>query len=215
MKKTYWKRRVCVLAGGGSDSSVLVAQRLALGWEVHPLYVRSGFIWESAELYWLRRFLRGLRSPRLKPLVVVEAPMGSIIPGHWGLSGRGVPATGSSWDSVYLPGRNLVLLSQAAVYCGRADIGLVEMAVLKGNPFRDAQPRFLKMMGRASGEALGRPIRFSAPYRLLSKERVLALVPDFPTELTFSCLRPKGLRHCGACSKCEERLMVIGPSPRS
>ena len=39
----------------------LVAERLRRGWEVHPLYVRSGFIWEKAELHWLRRLLRALR----------------------------------------------------------------------------------------------------------------------------------------------------------
>jgi 7-cyano-7-deazaguanine synthase len=26
-----------------------------------------------------------------------------------------------------------------------------------------------------------------------------------PWELTFSCIRPIGIRHCGRCNKCEER----------
>jgi 7-cyano-7-deazaguanine synthase len=26
-----------------------------------------------------------------------------------------------------------------------------------------------------------------------------------PLELTFSCIRPAGERHCGSCNKCAER----------
>ena len=86
------------------------------------------------------------------------------------------------------------------------------MAVLKGNPFPDARPRFLRQMSKATGLALGAKLRITAPYLKLSKDQVLRLVKGFPVELTFSCLAPKGLRHCGACSKCEERL---GATPRS
>ncbi len=197
--------RVCVLVSGGIDSSVLMAEMLRRGYEVSPLYVRSGFIWERAELVWLKRLLRALRCPLLHPLTVIEVPMAPILGGHWSLSGRGVPATGSAWDSVYLPGRNLILLSQAAVFCAQRGIGLVALGVLKGNPFRDARLSFLAVMGKAASSALGARLRIIAPYRRLSKKAVLKRVPGFPIELAFSCLKPKGLRHCGVCNKCEER----------
>jgi 7-cyano-7-deazaguanine synthase len=28
---------------------------------------------------------------------------------------------------------------------------------------------------------------------------------DYPLELTFSCINPKGALHCGRCNKCHER----------
>ncbi|MDP3543948.1 MAG: 7-cyano-7-deazaguanine synthase [Elusimicrobiota bacterium] len=31
------------------------------------------------------------------------------------------------------------------------------------------------------------------------------LARRFPLELTFSCLRPRGVKPCGNCSKCAER----------
>ncbi|MBI3554160.1 MAG: 7-cyano-7-deazaguanine synthase [Elusimicrobia bacterium] len=209
------RKKVCVLASGGADSSALLADLLGQGFEVHPLYARAGFLWEKAEQHWLKRMLRALRSPRLRPLSVVDIPMGDLPRSHWSRSGRGVPAPGSSWDSVYLPGRNLLLLSEAAVFCRRRGIGVVALAVLRGNPFRDAEARFLKSMAGAANAALGANLRIVAPYRRLSKAAALARAPGLPLELTFSCLKPRGLEHCGACSKCEERDALIARGPRS
>src|SRR4051794_26259914 len=82
---------VCVLASGGLDSSVLIAELLAAGRRVFPLYVRGGFRWEEAELFWLRRFLRSLKRTGLEPLAVADVPVDWALKGHWGLTGRGVP----------------------------------------------------------------------------------------------------------------------------
>ena len=202
--------RVCVLVSGGVDSSILVADLLAQGREVHPLYVRCGYRWERAELAWLKRLLRRLASPRLRPLAIVHQPMRRIIGGaHWSLGAKGVPAAGSAWESVHLPGRNLLLFSEAAVFCRLRGIGVVAQAVLKGNPFSDATPRFRRLMEGAIRCALGAPIRLEAPYSRLTKKQVLRRAPGFPLSLTFSCLRPKGSGHCGRCSKCEERQWVL------
>ena len=45
---------------------------LERGHEVHPFYVSSGFYWEKAELHCLKRFLRALRGPKLKPLTDLQ-----------------------------------------------------------------------------------------------------------------------------------------------
>ena len=202
--------RVCVLVSGGIDSCVLTAEMLRRGHEVHPLYVREGLRWESAELYWLRRFLRRLAAPRLKPLTVLDAPVRALWgKSHWSLSGRGVPKVGSPWIKVYLPGRNLLLLAQAGVFCSSRGIGAIAVALLKGNPFRDATPAFRRSMERSLAEALGRPISILVPYNKLDKAAMSQRVPGLPLELTFSCLAPRGLRHCGVCAKCEERGWVL------
>jgi 7-cyano-7-deazaguanine synthase len=205
---------ICILVSGGVDSSILVAETLRQGVEVAPLYVRAGFIWEKAELFWLRRLLRRLRHPSLRPLTVVDAPVAPFYGDHWGLSGVGVPAGDSPDDSVYLPGRNLILLSQASVFCAQRGGLAVALAILKGNPFPDAATAFLKCMQRSASLALGRRIRLTTPYRRLTKEQVLKRANGFPIELTFSCLKPRGLRHCGACNKCEERFGAINRNNR-
>lgn len=202
-------RRACVLASGGLDSCVLVADMLRRGYEVHPLYVRCGLRWEPVELVWLKRYLRALRHPRLKPLALAEAPVAALWGRHWSLGGHGTPSASAAWDSVYLPGRNLTLLCQAGLFCHRRRIPLIVQAVLKGNPFPDASPRFFRAMEWALREALRSRLRISAPYAGLGKDRVARLIAGLPLDLTFSCLKPKGLKHCGRCSKCEERRKVV------
>jgi 7-cyano-7-deazaguanine synthase len=202
-------KKVCVLASGGFDSSVLLADFLERGFEVHPFYVSSGFYWEKAELHWLKRFLRAERSPKLKPLTIADVPMRWIMGGHWSLTGKGVPSSRAAWDSVYLPGRNLLLLSQAGVFAATHDIPLIVLGVLRGNPFADSKPRFLRDMESAINDALGSRLKISAPYTMLHKAAVARLAARlakrFPLDLTFSCLHPRGLKPCGRCSKCGER----------
>lgn len=208
------RKKACVLASGGFDSCVLIADLLERGYEVHPFYVSSGFYWEKAELYWLRRFLSALTDRRLKPLTVAETPMGWIMKGHWSLTGKGVPSSRAAWDSVYLPGRNLLLLSQAGVYAATHGIPLIVLGVLRGNPFADSRPRFLKDMQAAINHALRSRLKVEAPYTRLGKAAVARLAGRlagrFPLELTFSCLRPRGVRPCGRCSKCAERSAGLG-----
>lgn len=204
-------KKVCLLVSGGLDSAALLAELLSRGREVHPLYVRCGMVWEEAELFWLRRQLRALAGPRLRPLCVVQAPMAPLLAPHWSLTGRRVPPAGSPWDSVHLPGRNLLLLSEAGILCWRRGLRTIALAVLKGNPFLDARPAFFKAMEAALRESLGVRLSVTAPYRLLSKREVGRRVPALPWALTFSCLKPRGLRPCGGCSKCEER-SLLGPA---
>jgi 7-cyano-7-deazaguanine synthase len=197
--------QVCVLVSGGVDSSILVADLLRRGRVVHPLYVRCGLIWEKAELRSLRRVLAALKSPRLKPLTVSELPVGPLISRHWSVTGRGVPGRRSAWDSVYLPGRNLLLAGQAGLFCSARGIPVIALGLLKGNPFPDARPAFLRRTQALLSRAFGVSLRLTVPYSRLTKRQVAGRLPGFPLEMTFSCLRPRGLRHCRACSKCEER----------
>lgn len=195
------RRRVCVLVSGGLDSAALILELSRGGAEVHPLYVRCGFRWERAELHWLRRLLSRLRRPGLFPLTVSGASVARP-PGHWAVTGRGVPVAG---ESVYLPARNIVLLAAGAALAASRGLDAIALAVLKGNPFPDGSPRFMRLMGRALTAGLGRPVEVLAPYRRLSKAQVARRAArELPRELLFSCLNPRGLRPCGRCDKCAE-----------
>ena len=109
-------RAVVALVSGGLDSLILVRTLLDGRAVVHPVYVRGGLVWEFAELRWVRRWLRALRDPRLKALRILDVSFRSLYPDHWSLTGRGVPSANSPETAVYLPGRNVLLLSAAAVY---------------------------------------------------------------------------------------------------
>ena len=197
-----------MLASGGLDSAVLLGT-LARRHAVHPLYVRCGLAWERAEQRLLARFLAALharRGLRVAPLARVDLPVAPLYgAAHWSVSGRGVPGRRAATSSNYLPGRNLLLASLAAVHCARHRLPALALALLTDNPFADATPAFLADLGRLASRALGTPIAIRAPFRQLEKAAVIRRGRDLPLALTLSCTRPRGLRHCGRCTKCAER----------
>ena len=200
----------CVLLSGGLDSAVLLRRSLQRGRPVVPLYVRCGFVWEAAELLWLRRLLRALRTPSLRPLQVIDLPMRPVYGPHWSFTGRHVPGPQSADAAVYLPGRNALLLTAAAIVAAREGASSIALGVLRGNPFGDATPRFFTTLSSAVSQALRRPIRIVAPLRRLNKAQLIRSSAHTPLALTFSCLRPqRGGSHCGRCNKCAERRLAF------
>lgn len=198
-----------VLTSGGVDSAVLVSQLLRQHRQVQPIYVRCGFRWEAAELRSLRRLLQVVRCGALKQLLILDVPLRSAYGAHWGFSGARVPGARSADAAVYLPGRNMLLLSHAAVACARQGIDRIAIGLLKSNPFSDASPQFLRRMGQALTLALGRRTRILAPLRHLSKKDVVRLGRRAPLALTFSCIDPRRHQHCGRCNKCAERRRAL------
>jgi len=199
------RRGIVTLVSGGLDSCVLVTTLLRQGATVVPLYVRSGLVWEAAEGLWLRRWLSWLRHARLNSLTVVDMPLRWLYHGHWSLTGRTIPSGVSASAAVYLPGRNVVLLSCAAILATRCGLSTLAIGTLAGNPFGDATPDFFKAFAACLRRALGHPIRVIAPFLRVPKRDIVTAAPPQLCALTFSCLKPRGTRHCGRCNKCAER----------
>lgn len=196
----------CVLVSGGVESAALIAWALRRGGRVFPVYVQGGHAWEGAELRALRRLLDETRAPRLQPLQLLRVPVAPLYcRAGWSLSGRGVPSATSRDERVYLPGRNVLLLAEAAVFCAERGIGRVALGTLVSNPFADATPAFLKAMARALSLGLGRRLSILTPFGRLHKTDVIARTKGVPWRLTFSCLAPRRGRACGRCNKCAER----------
>ena len=135
----------------------------------------------------------------------MDLPLRSLYGSHWSLTGRNVPSSRSRDGAVYLPGRNVLLITHAAILCARRNIGTIVLGTMKGNPFTDASARFLAQLARCLTQALHHPIRIATPLRRFGKAQVIGAASGTPLGLTFSCLRPVGRRHCGRCNKCGER----------
>jgi 7-cyano-7-deazaguanine synthase len=196
---------VAVLTSGGLDSAILLGEVAQCCREVHPLYVRFGLCWEAAELAWLRRFLQALDRPAVRPLHVLEMPVTDLYGAHWSLTGEGVPDDRTGDEAVFLPGRNVLLLAKAMLWCHLHGVGAVALAPLESNPFPDATPQFFAAYQEAVNRGIAGRVEVLRPYVGLSKAAVMERGRDLPLELTFSCLRPVGERHCGLCNKCGER----------
>jgi 7-cyano-7-deazaguanine synthase len=193
------------------DSSVLVAHEADRG-TVQPIYVSAGLAWEEPERELVTQLLA---SPpfggRIKTLVRLESPVADAYPStHWAL--RGTPPAYDTPDSdVYLVGRNVLLLSKAAVYCALQGISRIAVGPLAGNPFPDATPEFFAAMAAALSLGLDWRVEIAAPFASLGKSQVVARGAELgvPWELTLSCMRPVQSSHCGRCSKCRERLQAF------
>jgi len=196
---------VCALISGGVDSAVLVWRELEAGAEVHPVYVTAGMTWEPVERRCLDRFLEGIATPRLQALHVLSLPLGDVYGTHWSVDGTGAPDYEAPDEAVYLPGRNIVLLSKAAIYCALNGIPRIAIGVLSANPFPDATDEFFASVGRALTLGLDYRLEIERPFSGLHKVDVVRMGAHLPLELTFSCVRPAGDLHCGDCNKCRER----------
>lgn len=200
--------RPCVLVSGGIDSAIAVAEAARDRGPVLPVYVRSGLVWESAERYWLDRFLPTLPEGSALPLEVLDLPSEDLYGRHWSVTGEDPPGEDTPDAAVYLPGRNLLLLSKAGVLAAESGCGSIVMGPLSANPFPDGTPGFFRAMGEAIGVGMGLegPMPIETPLAGLTKAEAIRRGADLPLELTLSCLDPTDdHRHCGRCNKCAER----------
>jgi 7-cyano-7-deazaguanine synthase len=234
--------KVCVLVSGGLDSCVLLGVMAQQFREIIPVYIQCGLRWEKAEIYWLRKYLKMLDRDSscarnksvaiphsvIHPLTVLCLPVRDVYGPHWSLPkldqnsvamgptnyrSDQVPDRDSGDEQVYLPGRNLLLLSKAAVYCARERIPIIAMGQLRGNPFPDATPRFFRSAEKTLSSGLNYPIRILTPFLTLSKAEVLQAGKrqGLPLNLSFSCLAPiRNRLPCRKCNKCAEWERAMG-----
>jgi 7-cyano-7-deazaguanine synthase len=200
-----------VLLSGGLDSAVLLVEEAARG-QVQPIYVSAGLSWERAERAAVTQYLGAIAAKHpLPPLASLSVDMTDIYPAaHWAVQGH-PPGYHTPDEQVYLPGRNIILLGKAGVYCASAGIGRLVLGTLDHNPFPDATPAFRSAMESALSLGLGHRLTIEAPYARVSKTEVIrrGVALGVPLALTLSCMNPveeKGrAQHCGVCSKCRER----------
>ena len=195
---------MAVLTSGGIESAVLIGTSLAAQRTVYPLYLRAGLAWEAAELPALEAFLKAVARPNLQPLTVLDVPVADLYDGHWSLTGD-APDAAAPDEDFYLPGRNVLLLSKALVWCRMRRIAELAIGSLGTNPFPDATAEFFAEFAAVVGRAVGGNLRVTAPFSGMTKEAVLERGRDLPLQFTLSCMSPAGGLHCGRCGKCFER----------
>ena len=203
-----------VLLSGGLDSAVLLADEAARG-DVQPIYIGAGLAWEPAERSMVEALLRtDPLAGRTRQMVALSVDMRDVYAAtHWAVTGT-PPAYDTPDEDVYLPGRNVILLTKAGVYCAAAGIDRIVLGTLGHNPFPDATAEFRLAMARALSLGLAHELKVDAPYAEMSKAEVIrrGTALGVPFKLTLSCMSPVVNaagptlpRHCGTCSKCRER----------
>src|SRR6185369_1538502 len=164
-----------VLASGGLDSSILIGHLLRQERQVQPFYIRTGVSWQAEELAGLERFLQAVASKGLAQLVVLELPLQDLYDGHWSVTGQQVPRADSPDEAVFLPGRNALLLVNAAVWSQLHGIGELAMAPLGTSPFDDASAAFFRDFEAAVNYGGQRELHLARPFGEFNKRQVMAL----------------------------------------
>lgn len=196
---------LAVLVSGGLDSAILLGEALRAYRTVYPLYVRTGLHWEAVERAHLDRFLTAIHTPALQKLQVFDEPVRDVYGSHWSITGEGVPAADTPDEAVFLPGRNVLLLTKPLIWCHLHRVPELALAPLGSNPFPDATTVFFERFAEVVNRAIEGHVRVIRPYATLHKRDVLRRGVGMPLEMTFSCIQPRKGKHCGRCNKCFER----------
>ena len=225
---------VAVLISGGLDSAILLGDMLRQSQVVQPISIRCGLHWEAIEHAHLERYLAALRDAideppgssrreipsdctfsaginpaarhaTLLPLVILEEPVRDLYGDHWSVTGNGVPTATDPDPLVFLPGRNVLLLTKAILWCHLHQVPAIALGSLGTNPFPDATPEFFRTLEACVNMAVEGKVEIRLPYGGMKKTEVMRRGVGLPLELSFSCIAPVGERHCGRCNKCAER----------
>ncbi len=202
-----------VLLSGGMDSMV------ALWWALdatYDQYEALTFIYGSREEKVSTECARNIADRagiehRLLELAVLK----KISKGHSALMADGpeVPDGLGSTGSVWVPGRNLVLLSVAGSYAevmgGAVDV-IVGFDEEEARTFPDNSKRFVENLNHTLADSvIEGEVKVVAPLIGLDKAGIagLSFEMDVPVELSCSCYRPAGFSgglpvHCGRCQSC-------------
>jgi len=200
-------RTAILLASGGLDSTTMAYWLTQKGIRFSPLFVNYGQHCAETELSTLRKLL-----PKecLKHLIVVD--VSSV---YNGSESRLIQET-DLWtekidkDDLYLPYRNILLLSIAAARAQSAGGGDVYTAFINSNHAVeiDCSAGFFEQLAsllRAYGG-----VRVKMPFRFKSKLQVarLGVKLGVPIGETFSCQVNSDVP-CGACPNCVDRLEAL------
>ena len=135
-----------------------------------------------------------------RPLRILDLPVADLYDEHWSITGRQVPGADTPDEAVFLPGRNVLLLAKAMLWCHLHGVPAVALGLLASNPFPDATPAFFAAYQDVVNQAVGGHVEVLRPFAGLHKEDLVRRGRDLPLELTFSCIRPAFLTGRVLCS---------------
>jgi len=104
-----------------------------------------------------------------------------------------------------IPLRNLTLLGLAVhKLAGHGPLALV-LGTTADNCYRDGSREYFDLCEDVLSIEAGRPVRVLTPLIGMTKIEVIRASSRQTLTGSFSCVDPRGGRHCGACIKCGRR----------
>lgn len=195
---------VILLLSGGIDSTTMLAQLTGEGKEVHALSFDYGQR-HAVELEYAKR---NAAHYQVATHHVIKIDYGPMAEGNI-LTGREAEV-----NTVYVPGRNLMMLSSAAAYAEAKAIGDIYFAANAddGQRFPDCSQAFVSALNELWQSCSNtKGVKVHVPLIHLTKVDVIekALALEVGLQNTMSCYTPSGQQACGQCLSCTLRKEAI------
>ena len=200
--------KAVVVFSGGQDSTTCLIQALAQYDEVHAITFNYGqrHSQEIAVAQTIAAEL-GVTAHKVLDLALLnELAISSLtrdaIPVSTQLQENGLPNT-------FVPGRNILFLTLAAVYAYQvgAEVVITGVCETAFSGYPDCRAEFVKALNRALCLGLEKPLRLVTPLMWLNKAQTWALADrhgrlDYVRERTLTCYNGVVGDGCGSCPAC-------------
>ena len=200
--------KAVVVFSGGQDSTTCLIQALAQYAEVHAITFNYGqrHSQEIAVAQTIAAEL-GVTAHKVLDLALLnELAISSLtrdaIPVSTQLQENGLPNT-------FVPGRNILFLTLAAVYAYQvgAEVVITGVCETDFSGYPDCRDEFVKALNRALCLGLEKPLRLVTPLMWLNKAQTWALADrhgrlDYVRERTLTCYNGVVGDGCGSCPAC-------------
>ncbi|CDG20125.1 7-cyano-7-deazaguanine synthase [Xenorhabdus poinarii G6] len=206
-------KRAVVVFSGGQDSTTCLIQALRQYDEVHCVTFDYGQH-HRAEIDVACRISKELGATAHKVLDVTllnELAISSLtrdnipIPDFSESEKSGLPST-------FVPGRNILFLTLAAIYAYQVEAEAVITGVCETDfsGYPDCRDEFVKALNKAVSLGIARDLRFETPLMWLNKAETWALADyyqklDFVRNQTLTCYNGIQGDGCGECAACHLR----------
>lgn len=204
-------RKAVVVFSGGQDSTTCLIQALAHYDEVHAITFNYGQR-HSQEIAVAQAIAGELGVTAHKVLdlsLLNELAISSLtrdaIPVSSALQDNGLPNT-------FVPGRNILFLTLAAVYAYQvgAEVVIAGVCETDFSGYPDCRDEFVKALNQALCLGLEKPLRLGTPLMWLNKAQTWALADrygrlDYVRVRTLTCYNGLVGEGCGECPACELR----------
>ncbi len=202
------EKKCVLLCSGGMDSTVLLWQLVAEGYQILPLGVDYGQK-HRKELEAARIICKKIG---LELQVADLTSITKLLSGSSLISdGIDVPSghyTDESMKSTIVPNRNMLMLSIASAWAISGKAKMVAYAAHAGDHaiYPDCRPEFVSALSQAIALCDWHTVDLHAPFLRMSKGEIceLGISLDAPLGETWSCYRGAE-KHCGRCGTCIER----------
>jgi len=183
--------KIGILFSGGLESTSLVAFYKELNYKPILIYIKVGFIWEEAEIFYAKQIAKYFNEDLLVlDLVFPNTPdLGEV----------------NSVEENIILMRNLFLITNVANYLVNEKVFNLAIGLFGDKNYPDTSLEYITNIEKLISIGIGKKFNIHLPFYGLNKKEVFNRYHQkIPINLVFSCVNPIGNNRCHKCYKCKK-----------